>query len=87
MKWLIVVICILFAAVIAGLEIWKRLVPDKSEIALKIEIAVVLLTFVGTVSGLIKKAISPSTEETIKKVAQKIIEQRTVPLAELLIAA
>ena len=56
MKLLVLVIGVLFLAVIAALEIWKRLVPARSKLAKKIEIALVILAFVGGVAALLRQA-------------------------------
>ena len=69
--------------VIAVLEIWKRLVPARSKLVKKIEIALVILAFVGGVTQLIKQAVSPSVEEQIKEAVNTIFEKGTVPVDEL----
>ena len=90
MKFIILVIGIVFLAVIAILEIWKRLVPDRSKLVKKIEIALVILAFVGGAVGLIRVAVSPSVveqineaEENIREAVVKVLEKRTVPFEEL----
>jgi len=54
MKILVLVIGVVFLAVIAVLEIWKRLVPAKSKLVKKIEITLVILMFVGGAVGLME---------------------------------
>jgi len=54
-----------FLAVIALLEIWKRLIPAQSKLAKKIEVTLVILAFVGGASALIRQAISPPIEDKI----------------------
>lgn len=83
MKWLILIVGIVFAAVIATLEIWKRLIPEQSRIVKKIEITIVIIIFVVTVVGVIKEAFSPSDKEMIKKTVDAVIEKKLVPLEEV----
>lgn len=52
--------CRFFLAVIAVLEIWKRLVPARSKLAKKIEIPLVILMFVGGVVENTQKRGSPA---------------------------
>ena len=83
MKLLVLVISVVFLAVIAALEIWRRLVPAQSKLTTRIEIALVILAFVGGVAALIWQAVSPSTEEKIIEAVERVIEKRTVPDEEL----
>ena len=86
MKILIPVIGVVFLAVIAALEIWKRLVPDRSKLVKRIEISLVILMFVGGAVGLIRQAVSPSKEEIITETVDAVLKKGTVPVKELKVA-
>ena len=83
MKILVLVFGVVFLAVIAALEIWKRLVPDRSKLVKKIEISLVILMFVGGAVGLIREAVSPSNKEIITETVDTVLKKRTVPVGEL----
>lgn len=69
MRWLILVIVIIWVLSIAALEIWKKAaVPDNAKLVFKLE---VLLTLLGAV-GLI----CPKVYTTIKEPSKKQVEAK-----------
>ena len=86
MKILVLIIGIVFLAIIATLEVWKRLVPAKSKRARQIEIVLIILAFIGGGVGLIRQAVSPSKDEVIRKTVAAVWEKGTVPIGELKVA-
>lgn len=83
MKWIILIISVVFLAVIAALEIWKRLVPERSKLAKKIEISLVILVFVGGAAALIRQAVFPSVEEKIIEAVNTVFRKGAVPVEKL----
>ena len=76
MKWLILVIVIIWVLSIAALEIWKKAaVPDNSKLVFKLEVLLTLLGVVGVICG--------KVYTTIKEPSKKQVEAQKKQDAEL----
>ncbi len=67
MKWLILVIVIIWVLLIAALEIWKKAaVPDNSKLVFKLEVLITLLGVGGVICGKVYTTIKEPSKEQIE---------------------